>query len=47
MTAAASSGGTASTQIDWEGAELVLTRVFLAPRELVFRVWTEAEHWSR
>lgn len=47
MTAAASSGGTASTQIGWKGAELVLTRVFQAPRELVFRAWTEAEHWAR
>jgi uncharacterized protein YndB with AHSA1/START domain len=27
--------------------ELVLTRVFAAPRELVFRAWTEGEHLSR
>jgi len=27
--------------------ELVLSRVFDAPRELVFRVWTEREHVSR
>lgn len=47
MTAATGSGGTALTQIGWEGAELVLTRVFHAPRELVFRAWTEAEHWAR
>lgn len=26
------------------GEELVITRVFDAPRELVFRAWTEAEH---
>ena len=47
MTAAASSGGTARTQIGWEGAELVLARVFHAPRELVFRAWTDAEHFAR
>ncbi|MDQ0871755.1 uncharacterized protein YndB with AHSA1/START domain [Paenibacillus sp. V4I3] len=27
-----------------EGGELVLTRTFNAPRELVFKAWTEAEH---
>ncbi|TDF91053.1 SRPBCC domain-containing protein [Paenibacillus piri] len=27
-----------------EGNELVITRVFHAPRELVFKVWSEAEH---
>lgn len=27
-----------------EGVELVITRVFQAPRELVFKVWSEAEH---
>lgn len=27
-----------------EGNELVLTRIFNAPRELVFKAWTEAEH---
>lgn len=27
-----------------EGGELVLTRIFNAPRELVFKAWTEAEH---
>jgi uncharacterized protein YndB with AHSA1/START domain len=47
MTAAASSGGTASTQVGWQGAELVLTRVFQAPRELVFRAWTDPEHWAQ
>jgi uncharacterized protein YndB with AHSA1/START domain len=29
------------------GAELVLTRVFEAPRDLVFEVWTEPEHLER
>lgn len=27
-----------------EGKELVITRVLQAPRELVFKVWSEAEH---
>lgn len=27
--------------------ELVITRHYNAPRELVFRMWTEAEHFSR
>ena len=30
-----------------EGKELVLTRVFDAPRELVFKVWTDAKHLAR
>ncbi|MCY9692075.1 SRPBCC domain-containing protein [Paenibacillus alginolyticus] len=30
-----------------EGGELVLTRTFHAPRELVFKTWTEAEHLAR
>jgi uncharacterized protein YndB with AHSA1/START domain len=30
-----------------EGGPLVLSRVFRAPRELVFRMWTEAEHFSQ
>jgi uncharacterized protein YndB with AHSA1/START domain len=29
------------------GSEVVLRRVFDAPRELVFRAWTEAEHLAR
>jgi uncharacterized protein YndB with AHSA1/START domain len=45
MTAAAGSGE--STRIEWQGGELVLTRVFAAPRELVFRAWTQAEHFAR
>jgi uncharacterized protein YndB with AHSA1/START domain len=35
-----------ATSIAWEGGELVLTRVFAAPRELVFRAWTQAEHFA-
>jgi uncharacterized protein YndB with AHSA1/START domain len=27
-----------------DGKELVVTRTFTAPRELVFKVWTESEH---
>lgn len=27
--------------------EFVITRVFDAPRELVFRAWTEPEHFAR
>jgi uncharacterized protein YndB with AHSA1/START domain len=30
-----------------QGRELVLTRVFDAPRELVFKVWTDPEHIAR
>jgi uncharacterized protein YndB with AHSA1/START domain len=30
-----------------EGGELVLARTFNAPRELVFKVWTEAEHLAQ
>ncbi|MBP1994855.1 SRPBCC domain-containing protein [Paenibacillus eucommiae] len=30
-----------------EGKELVITRVLNAPRELVFNVWSEAEHLKR
>ena len=30
-----------------EGQELVLTRVFEAPRELVFKVWTDPKHVAR
>lgn len=47
MTAAASSPDAASASVTWEGGELVITRVFDAPRELVFRAWTEPEHFAR
>ena len=46
MTAPASSAGTASTDVRWEDGELVITRVFPAPRETVFRAWTQAEHFA-
>ena len=29
------------------GRELVITRVFEAPRRLVFKMWTEPEHLAR
>lgn len=45
MTTAASSAPDA-TSVAWEGGGLVLTRVFAAPRELVFRAWTDAEHFA-
>ena len=38
----------ASPDVTWSlDREIVLTRVFDAPRELVFRAWTEFEHLSR
>ena len=46
MTAAASSVGE-PTQVGWEGGDLVLTRVFGAPRALVFSAWTRPEHFAR
>lgn len=30
-----------------DGSEMVITRSFEAPRELVFKVWTEAEHLAQ
>ncbi|CAH1213294.1 hypothetical protein PAECIP111893_03664 [Paenibacillus plantiphilus] len=30
-----------------EGKELVITRVLNAPRELVFKAWSEVEHLKR
>jgi uncharacterized protein YndB with AHSA1/START domain len=47
MTAAASSAGAAPASVEWQAGELVLTRVFDAPRALVFRAWTEPEHFAR
>lgn len=47
MTEAASSESTGATTIDWNGGELVMTRVYPAPRALVFRAWTEAEHFAQ
>ena len=36
---------TASSSTNTSERELVITRVFDAPRELVFKVWAEPEHW--
>lgn len=48
MTAApAGSTSTGSASIGWDGGELVITRDYDAPREMVFRAWTEAEHFAR
>lgn len=47
MTTAASSESTGATSIGWDGAELVMTRVYPAPPALVFRAWTEAEHFAQ
>lgn len=43
---AASSAGAAPTRVAWDGGALVLTRFFHAPRERVFRAWTEPEHFA-
>ena len=47
MTAAASSAARAPANVAWDGADLVVARVLEAPRELVFRAWTEPEHFAR
>jgi uncharacterized protein YndB with AHSA1/START domain len=47
MTAAASSADPAPTPVSWDGGDLVLTRVFRAPRVLVFAAWTQPEHYAR
>jgi uncharacterized protein YndB with AHSA1/START domain len=47
MTAAASSESTGTPSVAWEGGELVLERVYPAPRALVFRAWTQAEHFAQ
>jgi uncharacterized protein YndB with AHSA1/START domain len=47
MTAAASSVDSAATQVEWADGDLVLVRVFPAPRELVFAAWTTPEHFAR
>jgi uncharacterized protein YndB with AHSA1/START domain len=46
MTAAASSEST-TTSVGWNGGELVMTRVYPAPRALVFRAWTQAQHFAQ
>lgn len=47
MTAAAiSNADTPAAQVGWEDGDLVLTRVFHAPRELVFAAWARPEHFA-
>ena len=36
-----------NTDVDIRDRELVLTRVFSAPRKLVFKVWTDPKHVSK
>ncbi|MBH5318781.1 SRPBCC domain-containing protein [Paenibacillus sp. GSMTC-2017] len=36
-----------TNQAEFEEAELVITRTFNAPRELVFQVWTQSEHLAQ
>ena len=45
MSANADSGDTAT--VAGQATELVITRVFDAPRSLVFAAWTEIEHLKR
>ncbi|HEU4456835.1 MAG TPA: SRPBCC domain-containing protein [Longimicrobium sp.] len=47
MTTAASSPGALPGAVAWDGGDLVITRTFAAPREAVFRAWTEAGHFAR
>jgi uncharacterized protein YndB with AHSA1/START domain len=43
----AARGSSTARQIQPEERELVITRVFDAPRDLVFEAWTEPEHLRR
>jgi uncharacterized protein YndB with AHSA1/START domain len=36
-----------NTDVDTRESELVLTRIFDAPRELVYKVWTDPKHVSK
>lgn len=47
MTAAVSSESVGTSTIGWNDGELVMTRVYPAPRALVFRAWTQAEHFAQ
>ena len=46
---ASENSGAASTHpaVELHGADLVHTRVFAAPRERVWRAWTQPEHFAR
>lgn len=47
MTAAAGSTAEAPGSIAWADGDLVVTHVFAAPRALVFRAWSQPEHFAR
>lgn len=47
MTIRASSPGDPSTHAAWKDGDLVITRVVAAPRDVVFRMWTEEEHFAK
>ncbi|HEX2209495.1 MAG TPA: SRPBCC domain-containing protein [Longimicrobium sp.] len=47
MQHAASSTSTGTASVAWDGGELVITRDYAAPREMVFRAWTDEEHFAR
>lgn len=47
MTAANDTAPAAPTAVAWDGGDLVLVRSFQAPRDLVYRAWTEEEHFAR
>lgn len=47
MTAATPDHEAPSAEVGWEDGTLVITRTFSAPRERVFRAWTEPEHFAR
>lgn len=36
-----------AADVRWDAGGLVITRVFAAPRALVFRAWTQADHFAR
>lgn len=47
MTAATPDHVTDPATVAWHDGALVITRVFGAPRELVFSAWTQPEHFGR
>ncbi len=47
MTTTVDHGELDPTQVGWDGGELVVTRVFGAPRETVWKAWTQPEQFAR